>query len=152
MTPQIHLRHRTRGDPTCTSKASPASDTSSTFQSGTLSGPALRCCFSTIFPCGNSAGIRATFADPSLFKPTIPSEPSPETPSDDLPVATPILLHFYEDDIVIPYHTYDRYLAAFQYLRIPLSARHLAALHTFPSSVEDFLRQHFIFNPPPETS
>jgi hypothetical protein len=61
----------------------------------------------------------------------------------DESIGTGLLLYFYEDDIVIPYQTYDQYFAGYDQLLLPLSARHLSALHTFPSSVEDFLREHF---------
>jgi hypothetical protein len=66
-----------------------------------------------------------------------------EPPFTKSSVGTALLLHFYEDDIVVPYHTYDEYFAGFDQHRTPLTSRHLAALHTYPSTVEDFLREHF---------
>jgi hypothetical protein len=68
----------------------------------------------------------------------------PEAPPADTSNGTLLLFHFYQDDIIIPFITYDQYFACFERLRLPLSARHLSALHTFPSSVEDFVRAHFV--------
>ena len=59
------------------------------------------------------------------------------------PSGTPILLVFYEDDIALNYHSFDRFFAAFSNLRIPLSARHLSDLRSFPLSLDHFLIYHF---------
>jgi hypothetical protein len=82
----------------------------------------------------------ATLADHCSLPYTISQETS-DAPS--LGNGTLLLLHFYEDDIVIPYNTRDQFFSHIEQLRIPLSSRHLAALHVFPSTVEDFLRSHF---------
>jgi hypothetical protein len=100
----------------------------------------LRCPSLTDFPRGNLVADSATLADHCNLSNTIAQEAS-DAPS--LGNGTLLLLHFYEDDIVIPYATYDQFFSRFERLRLPLSTRHLAALHTFPSSAEDFVRSYF---------
>ncbi len=56
---------------------------------------------------------------------------------------TPIVLVFYEDDIALHYHSFDRFFSAFSSLRLPLSARHLSDLRSFPLSLDAFLVYHF---------
>ena len=58
-------------------------------------------------------------------------------------IGTALLLHFFEDDFAFPYHTYDRHFSGFDHHRFPLTRQHLAALYTYPFTIEDFLKEHF---------
>ncbi len=84
------------------------------------------------------ADLRPSFSSVPSFTAEIHNIP-PEGP----PSGTPIELVFYEDDIALRFHSFDRFFAAFSNLRLPLSARHLSDLRSSPLSLDDFLIHHF---------
>jgi hypothetical protein len=122
-----------------------ASDTSSTFQSQLSL--VLHC--ATVFLPFSFKEIWQESGDlADRYSPAkIISQQTPAASPVDTHNGTLLMFHFYEDDIIIPIITHDQYFACFESIRLPLSARHLSALHTFPSSIEDFVRLHS-FSPP----
>jgi hypothetical protein len=58
-------------------------------------------------------------------------------------LGTPIQLVFYEDDLALRYHSFDRFFSVFSSIRLPLSTRHLSDLRSFPLSLDAFVIHYF---------
>jgi hypothetical protein len=82
--------------------------------------------------CGSFSSTNPTIAQEIHNVP--PVEPSSKTP---------IQLVFYEDDIIIHYHSFDRFFSVFSNIRLPFSARHLSDLRSFPLFLDAFVIYHF---------
>jgi hypothetical protein len=58
-------------------------------------------------------------------------------------LGTPIQLVFYEDNIILRYHSFDRFFTVFSSIRLPLSTRYLSELRSFPLSLDAFVIHYF---------
>ena len=54
-------------------------------------------------------------------------------------MGTPIQLVFYEDNIILRYHSFDRFFTVFSSVRLPLSSE----LRSFPLSLDAFVIHYF---------